>query len=199
MSSIEFPEAEEFGDCDEERDSFLHPTFTLRKRKRFVNNPDGKKDDDTVSVSSLDLEQEPPKRKKSLNKMASLSNVSAALSKVGKRCSALQKSISSSRFGSPVGMRAPSTASLARSASNVFGDSSSTSSVSGRQSPGSVSLQVSVTTLSFVLDNSSRFIGATGTSWLGQLSVQEVLCEPQQQKELLIQSDPIQSPCSYTE
>ena len=83
-------------------------------------------------------EQELPKRKKSLNKMASLSNVSAALSKVGKRCSALQKSISSSRFGSPVGMRAPSTASLARSASNVFGDTT----ISGRQSPGSQSLQV---------------------------------------------------------
>jgi len=130
-SSIEFSEADELGDCDEERDSFLHPTFTLRKRR--------KKDDDTISISSLDQEQELPKRKKSLNKMASLSNVSAALSKVGKRCSALQKSISSSRFGSPVGMRAPSTASLARSASNVFGDTA----ISGRQSPGSQSLQES--------------------------------------------------------
>ena len=130
-SSIEFSEAEEL-DCDEERDSFLHPTFTLRKRR--------KKDDDTISINSLDQEQELPKRKKSLNKMASLSNVSAALSKVGKRCSALQKSISSSRFGSPVGMRAPSTASLARSASNVFGDTT----ISGRQSPGSQSLQVKV-------------------------------------------------------
>ena len=199
MSSIDFPEAEELGDCDEERDSFLHPTFTLRKRKRFLNNPDGKKDEDAVSVSSLDLEQEPPKRKKSLNKMASLSNVSAALSKVGKRCSALQKSISSSRFGSPVGRRAPSTASLARSASNVFGDTSAAAAVSGRQSPGSVSLQVSITTVSFVQENNCCFVGATGTGWLGQLSVQKVLCQPQQQEELNLQPDPVQSPCSYTE
>ena len=178
MSNIDFPEAEDLGDCDEERDSFLHPTFTLRKRKRFVNNSDGKKDDDTVSVSSLDLEQEPPetKRKKSLNKMASLSNVSAALSKVGKRCSALQKSISSSRFGSPVSMRAPSTASLARSASNVFGDNTT---VSGRQSPGSVSLQVNRTELSFVQGINISFLGATGTGRLGQLTVQEVFCQPE--------------------
>jgi len=131
---------------NDDKDSFLLPSnktrFTLRKRKRRVDGKGGDKTDgDSVSLCSLDMEQDQPetKKKKSLSKMSSLSNM-LSLSKVSKMGSALHKSLSSSRFGSPIGsMRTPSSASLARSASTVFGDSVNVA--SGRKSPGAVSLQ----------------------------------------------------------
>ena len=134
---------------NDDKDSFLLPSnktrFTLRKRKRRVDGKGGDKTDgDSVSLCSLDMEQDQPetKKKKSLSKMSSLSNM-LSLSKVSKMGSALHKSLSSSRFGSPIGsMRTPSSASLARSASTVFGDSVNVA--SGRKSPGAVSLQVNV-------------------------------------------------------
>ena len=142
-SLIEDEETDSF--FNEDRDSFLQPSsktrFTLRKRKRRVDGGKDKPDGDSVSLCSLDMDQDQPetKKKKSLSKMSSLSSM-LSLSKVGKMGSALQKSISSSRFGSPMGSkRTPSSASLARSASTVFGDDLNP--LSGRKSPGSVSLQ----------------------------------------------------------
>jgi len=144
----------------EDRDSFLLPSnktrFTLRKRKRrvpkgeaveVIDDTDG---GDNISVCSLDIEQDQPETKKKRN-LPRISSLSSMLSlskpigkKVGRMGSALQKSLSSSRFGSPVSsMRTPSRASLARSASTVFGDGGSGNSggTTGRTSPGSVSLQ----------------------------------------------------------
>ena len=126
----------------EDKESFLQPSssrFTLRKRKRRGElGKDQKADGDNVSVCSLELDNDQPetKKKKSLSKMSSLSNM-LSLSKVSRMGSALHKSLSSSRFGSPIGsMRTPSTASLARSASTVLGEGTA----GGRKSPGSVSL-----------------------------------------------------------
>ena len=137
---------------EEGRDSFLQPSsktrFTLRKRKRrgaagkeAADQPDG----DNVSVCSLEMDQEQPESKKKkphLSRMGSLSNM-LSLKKVGKMGSALQKSISSARLGSPVtSLRTPSRASLARSASTVFGDpGGGPPPPGGRRSPGSMSLQ----------------------------------------------------------
>jgi len=158
-SVLEEDETDSF--LQEDRDSFLQPSsksrFTLRKRKRrlvpkgeAVEAPDST-DGDNVSVCSLDMEQEQPETKKkrnlprisSLSSMLSLSKTVVIGKKVGRMGSALQKSLSSSRFGSPVSsMRTPSRASLARSASTVFGDGGSSSEGgTGRTSPGSVSLQ----------------------------------------------------------
>jgi len=145
---------------EEGRDSFIQPSsksrFTLRKRKR-KNVPKGEQEEevddtdagDNISVCSLDLEQDQPetKKKRNLSRISSLSSMLSLGSnpigkKVGKMGSALQKSLSSSRFGSPVSsMRTPSRASLARSASTVFGDGGSSEGGTGRTSPGSVSLQ----------------------------------------------------------
>ena len=142
-----FVEEEDADFFNEDRDSFLQPStktrFTLRKRKRRIIGDKGqdKTDGDSVSLCSLDMEQDQPetKKKKHLSKMSSLSNM-LSLSKVSKMGTALQKSMSSSRFGSPMGSkRTPSSASLARSASTVFGDSVNVN--SGRKSPGSMSLQ----------------------------------------------------------
>ena len=108
----------------EGKDSFLQPSssrFTLRKRKRRGDmSKEDKSEGDNVSVCSLELEGDQPehKKKKSLSKMSSLSNM-LSLSKVSKMGSALHKSLSTSRFGSPIGsLRTPSSASLARSAGN---------------------------------------------------------------------------------
>jgi len=144
---------------EEERDSFIQPSsksrFTLRKRKRrnvpkeeIEEEVDETDDGDNISVCSLDIEQDQPETKKKRN-LPRISSLSSMLSlskpigkKVGKMGSALQKSLSSSRFGSPVSsMRTPSRASLARSASTVFGDAGGSEGGSGRTSPGSVSLQ----------------------------------------------------------
>jgi len=158
-SVIEEDETDSF--IQEERDSFVQPgnksRFALRKRKRRIvskccdEESEVKSDEidggDSISVCSLDLEQDQPESKKKRN-LPRISSLSSMLSlskpigkKVGKMGSALQKSLSSSRFGSPVSsMRTPSRASLARSASTVFGDACSGGST-GRTSPGSVSLQ----------------------------------------------------------
>ena len=144
---------------EEDRDSFIQPSsksrFTLRKRKRrnvpkeeIEEEVDETDDGDNISVCSLDIEQDQPETKKKRN-LPRISSLSSMLSlskpigkKVGKMGSALQKSLSSSRFGSPVSsMRTPSRASLARSASTVFGDAGGSEGGSGRTSPGSVSLQ----------------------------------------------------------
>jgi len=142
----------------EERDSFIQPTtngrFTLRKRKRklLAKSNGGLEDaqDDTdlgdnISVCSLEMESDQPesKKKRNISKISSLSNMLSIGKPLGKKVSkmssSLQKSLSSSRFGSPVSsMRTPSRASLARSASTVFGDGNGSS---GRTSPGSLSLQ----------------------------------------------------------
>jgi len=159
-SVLEDDETDSF--IQEERDSFLQPSsksrFTLRKRKRrivpkgeAVEVPDDTDGGDNISVCSLDMEQDQPETKKKRN-LPRISSLSSMLSlskpigkKVGRMGSALQKSLSSSRFGSPVSsMRTPSRASLARSASTVFGDgvgSSGGEGGTGRTSPGSVSLQ----------------------------------------------------------
>ena len=86
----------------DDKDSFLQPQsrrtrFTLRKRKRLNKTGDAV-DGGSVSLCSLDMEQDQPesKKKKPLSKMSSLSNM-LSLSKVGKMGSALQKSLSSSR------------------------------------------------------------------------------------------------------
>ena len=163
MESDECVIEEEDDFFKEGKDSFLQPSssrFTLRKRKRRGElNKEDRTDGDNVSVCSLELESDQPehKKKKSLSKMSSLSNM-LSLSKVSKMGSALHKSLSSSRFGSPMGsMRTPSSASLARSASTVFGDgggagaagagggagaggSGGGGGATGRKSPGSLSL-----------------------------------------------------------
>jgi len=107
-----FLEEEDADFFNEDRDSFLQPStktrFTLRKRKRRVIGDKGqdKTDGDSVSLCSLDMEQDQPetKKKKHLSKMSSLSNM-LSLSKVSKMGTALQKSMSSSRFGSPMGSK----------------------------------------------------------------------------------------------
>eukprot|EP00092_Neocalanus_flemingeri_P040148 GFUD01043732.1.p1 GENE.GFUD01043732.1~~GFUD01043732.1.p1 ORF type:complete len:829 (-),score=244.19 GFUD01043732.1:674-3160(-) len=156
-SVLEEDETDSF--LQEDRDSFLQPCsksrFTLRKRKRRlvpkgeIEEAPDTTDGDNVSICSLDMEQEQPETKKKRN-LPRISSLSSMLSlskpiskKVGKMGSALQKSLSSSRFGSPVSsMRTPSRASLARSASTVFGDGGCNSGGgTGRTSPGSVSLQ----------------------------------------------------------
>ena len=166
MESDECVIEEEDDFFKEGKDSFLQPSssrFTLRKRKRRGElNKEDRTDGDNVSVCSLELEADQPehKKKKSLSKMSSLSNM-LSLSKVSKMGSALHKSLSSSRFGSPMGsMRTPSSASLARSASTVFGDGGGAGAAgagggagaggsggggggggaTGRKSPGSLSL-----------------------------------------------------------
>jgi len=148
METDEFTTEEEEDLFQEEKESFLQPSssrFTLRKRKRRGEASKEKPNDgDNVSVCSLELENDQPetKKKKSLAKMSSLSNM-LSLSKVSRMGSALHKSISSSRFGSPIGsMRTPSSASLARSASTVFGEGPAPgpAGTGGRKSPGSLSL-----------------------------------------------------------
>ena len=148
METDEFTTEEEEDLFQEEKESFLQPSssrFTLRKRKRRGEaSKERTNDGDNVSVCSLELENDQPetKKKKSLAKMSSLSNM-LSLSKVSRMGSALHKSISSSRFGSPIGsMRTPSSASLARSASTVFGEGPAPGPVGtgGRKSPGSLSL-----------------------------------------------------------
>lgn len=156
-SILEEDETDSF--VQEETDSFIHPSsksrFTLRKRKRRnvakepveeeIDETDG---GDNISVCSLDMEQDQPevKKKRNLSRISSLSSMLSLSKPIGKKVgrmgSALQKSLSSSRFGSPVSsMRTPSRASLARSASTVFGDGGSSEGGTGRTSPGSVSLQ----------------------------------------------------------
>jgi len=135
--------------------SFLQPSssrFTLRKRKRRGDVSKEERDQvdgDNVSVCSLEMDGEQPesKKKKSLSKMSSLSNM-LSMKKVSRMGSALHKSLSTSRFGSPIGsMRTPSSASLARSASTVFGEegrggagAGAGAGAGGRKSPGSLSL-----------------------------------------------------------
>jgi len=128
--------------CEEERDSFMQPptrslrNFALRKRKRRI--PGAKVDPDSVSICSLDLDtaEQPETKKKKLPRVTSLASVFST--PLGKMSSALHKSLSSARLGSPAGsLRTPSTASLARSASTMFEQENK----SGRTSPGSVSLQ----------------------------------------------------------
>jgi hypothetical protein len=123
---------------EDERDSFLKPSsksrFTLRKRKRrivlkeeVVEVPDDTYGCDNISMFSLDMEQDQSETKKKRN-LPRISSLSGMLSlskpigkKVGRMGSALQKSLSSSKFGSPVySIRTPSRASLERSASTVF-------------------------------------------------------------------------------
>jgi len=137
----------------EEKDSFMQPPVRslrsfVRKRKRKVGIPG--QEADNVSLCSLDLEEtqnlEPDiKRKKSLSRVASLSSVFSTPRSLGKKMSKMSSAIhkSMARLPSPAGpQRTPSKASLARSASTVFGDVTGTnkSETGGRVSPGSVSL-----------------------------------------------------------
>ena len=102
------------------------------------------------SIESLDETQncEPDiKRKKSLSRVASLSSVFSTPRSLGKKMSKMSSAIHKSiaRLPSPAGpQRTPSKASLARSASTVFGENppppSNENTSSGRLSPGSVSL-----------------------------------------------------------
>jgi len=163
ISSI-MTEGEEGKDISmQETDSFLQPSsktrFTLRKRKRRllpggqqqVLPPPEKDDTDTGSICSLDLENEPDtKKKKGLARISSLTSMFSSVStplgkKVGKMGSALQKSLSHARLSPAGSMRTPSKASLARSASTVFGDPGEAGADggpggTGRTSPSSVSL-----------------------------------------------------------
>jgi len=162
ISSI-MTEGEEGKDVSmQETDSFLQPSsktrFTLRKRKRKIlpgasvqqQVVEVEKDvTDSGSVCSLDLENEPDtKKKKGLARISSLTSMFSSVStpigkKVGKMGSALQKSLSSARLSPAGSMRTPSKASLARSASTVFGESGDEGGAregGGRTSPSSVSL-----------------------------------------------------------
>jgi len=131
---------------EEERDSFMQPptrslrNFTLRKRKRRLGSSGREPDPDSISICSLDLENtdQPETKKKKLPRVTSLASVFST--PLGRMSSALHKSLSSARLGSPAGsLRTPSTASLARSASTMIDNQDKDK--SGRTSPGSVSLQ----------------------------------------------------------
>lgn len=155
-----FEEEEVEEEMVEERDSFVQParglrSFALRKRKRRIVAPGGG-EADTVSICSLDLDtadQPETKKKRNLSRFSSVSSVFSSatpLAKLGSRMSsALQKSLSSARLASPLtgSMRTPSHASLARSASTVFGNHQQSGGggaperTGGRTSPGSLSLQ----------------------------------------------------------
>merc|ERR1719505_264474 len=133
---------------EEERggDSFLQPSsksrFTLRKRKRRQGAGASEDTSDSVSVCSFELDPEPDvKKKKGLPRISSLSTMLATPlgKRVEKMGSALQKSLSVARLSPAGSLRTPSKASLARSASTVFGEKEEENG-SGRTSPGSQSL-----------------------------------------------------------
>lgn len=133
---------------EEERagESFLQPSsksrFTLRKRKRRPGMGANEDASDSVSVCSFEMDTEPDvKKKKALPRISSLSTMLATPlgRRVEKMGSALQKSLSVARLSPAGSMRTPSKASLARSASTVFGEKEEEKG-SGRTSPGSQSL-----------------------------------------------------------
>jgi len=135
---------------EEDKDCFLQPptrslrNFTLRKRKRRNAGVTGKEQEaDTLSICSLEMEstEQPEPKKKKMPRVTSLASVLAT--PLGKMSSALSKSLSSARLGSPHGsLRTPSTASLARSQSVMAEPVEDHK--NGRVSPGAVSMQESI-------------------------------------------------------